>query len=205
MHITKAERTDLMVLGLLQRHPFYGYRLKTMLSTILAPLGAVGASTLYYNLARLTKSGLVEPDQPVQGGAHPPRTQYSITDAGREHLSELLDKALHDLACPVCLPLLVLALQDAPATEVERRLNYRIGRLLEQEAFLRRRQAEDVNESGGTLDLCIELACSAARSEATCLASLLNHASQDGLQLANGNPHWEALLGSGWPDMDAAH
>lgn len=77
---------DFVVLSMLRQQDAYGYKITQTVRTILD----VSETSLYPALRRLQKSGYLSTyDQPWQGRN---RRYYHLTDAGRDHLSELMDQ-----------------------------------------------------------------------------------------------------------------
>jgi DNA-binding PadR family transcriptional regulator len=114
---------ELAVLGLLADQPRHGYELKKRLSETLGPLWGISFGSLYPALRRLERAGLIEEVDETEGApvaspivptgsvkgdlaaarlrrrARPgrrTRKAYRITDAGRQHFTELLTESAAD-------------------------------------------------------------------------------------------------------------
>jgi len=77
-------------LGMLTRGEASGYDLKKDFESSFAHFFAAGYGSIYPALASLAEKGLVNCKEVPQEGK-PDRKVYSITDAGMEHLLEILD------------------------------------------------------------------------------------------------------------------
>ncbi len=72
------------LLALLEREPMYGYQLRHEFDTTTGSTWPLNVGQVYTTLARLERDGLVTPGDEDDEG----RLRYSITDAGRDELSQ---------------------------------------------------------------------------------------------------------------------
>jgi DNA-binding PadR family transcriptional regulator len=90
--------TRLLVLWLLSEQPLHGYRIKKILDDdALRFWFPVEYASIYGVLRTLVRVGYVQSVAVEREGGRPERTRYAITPEGRQHLSELLERAWHDL------------------------------------------------------------------------------------------------------------
>lgn len=82
--------TRLVILGLLQNHPMYGYELKSMIEDHMADWTSIAFGSIYFALNKLSEEGLITKVATEQEGNRPSRTVYEITDEGRKEFMLLL-------------------------------------------------------------------------------------------------------------------
>jgi DNA-binding PadR family transcriptional regulator len=82
--------TRLVILGLLQDQPMYGYEIKQAIAEQLAGCAPIAFGSIYFALNQLTKEGLVEKVATEQPGSRPARTIYQISPAGEVQFHILL-------------------------------------------------------------------------------------------------------------------
>jgi len=82
----------LLLLGILSEHSIHGYQLNELLKSPATPI-RIGKANAYQLLAKLENSGFVI-GQEERIDNYPPRTVYSITDAGLSEFSRLLQERL---------------------------------------------------------------------------------------------------------------
>jgi len=89
--------TGRVILGLIAGRPRSGYDVKSMVDKSTRFFWAASYGQIYPELKRLAERGLIEGADESQGER--PRTVYSITEEGREALSEWLgsDEQVHEL------------------------------------------------------------------------------------------------------------
>ena len=75
---------ELSALGLLQREPLHGYRLKQQLELFMGSCMSVNYGAIYPLLKRLEERGEIEASAEETSDAGPCRKTYSITTKGRE-------------------------------------------------------------------------------------------------------------------------
>ncbi|MEG4011465.1 MULTISPECIES: PadR family transcriptional regulator [unclassified Microcoleus] len=75
---------ELSALGLLQREPLHGYRLKQKLELFMSSCISVNYGAIYPLLKRLEQRGQIATIAEEAGDAGCPRKIYAITDKGRE-------------------------------------------------------------------------------------------------------------------------
>lgn len=97
---------DLVVLGLLNEKPRYGYEIKTIIDHVMTHIIDVSSGSLYYTLKKLREQGLVEESAIEKVGRRPERAIYQITDTGKA----LLDRDLPGVIYPHAQPFFPLDL-----------------------------------------------------------------------------------------------
>ena len=122
---------QLLLLGVLSEHSLHGYELNELLKS---PANAIriGKANAYQLLAKLEKDGLIA-GREEQVDKRPTRTIYTITEAGQEAFSRLLQERLaeyHPIAYPdgislnfmnVLAPDIVVPLLEQRATRLAAR------------------------------------------------------------------------------------
>ena len=90
--------TRLLVLWLLSEQALHGYRIKKILDDeALRFWFPVEYASIYAVLRSLVRGGYVRTVAVEREGQRPERTRYAITREGRQHLSELLERAWREL------------------------------------------------------------------------------------------------------------
>ena len=74
---------DLVVLGLLNEKPRYGYEIKTIIDHVMSHIIDVSSGSLYYTLKKLREQNLVEESATEKVGRRPERSIYQITAEGK--------------------------------------------------------------------------------------------------------------------------
>ncbi|MEX0284952.1 MAG: PadR family transcriptional regulator [Paracoccaceae bacterium] len=92
--VTPIRKTSIPLLGLLTWRPMAGYELKSAIEGSLANFWSESYGQLYPQLAALEASGLVETDPDAPSDTRRKKV-YRITQAGRDHLADWLDKEPH--------------------------------------------------------------------------------------------------------------
>jgi DNA-binding PadR family transcriptional regulator len=87
---------EMILLGYLNYGPFSGYELKTTMDDSTNHFWHAYHSQIYTTLRRLEADGLVISDEVEEPGRLNPRI-YHITDQGRDHLHQWLDKPMTEL------------------------------------------------------------------------------------------------------------
>jgi len=88
--LLKRAITEMLVLLALQHRPMYAYRIMTELERVSG--GYLSYNTLYISIYRLEElKFIVESDKTVSE-SNRTRIYYSITDAGKEYLNNLIDE-----------------------------------------------------------------------------------------------------------------
>lgn len=90
MNTIKDKR--LLLLGILSAHSLHGYELNELLKSPSTAI-RIGKANAYQILAKLEKEGLVEGSE-ERIAKRPPRTIYTVTEAGRVEFSRLLQERL---------------------------------------------------------------------------------------------------------------
>lgn len=172
--LSKGERGDLLVLGLLHQRPRHGYELKQILSGPLSLLGGNLVSTLYYTLRRLAHRGHIASDQQAgANGRFPPRTLWRLTEQGATLLPALCEEALTDLSCPCVLPIAIMASREADAESLRRALMLRRNLLAAHVLNLGGQAGEELQEDASMQSL-VALTMQYCDTEAHWINSHLN-------------------------------
>lgn len=87
---------DLSALGLLQREPLYGYRLKQQLELFMSSCISVNYGAIYPLLQRLEARGYIETVASEPGETGLSRKIYGITDKGRDRWQEKMMEYPHE-------------------------------------------------------------------------------------------------------------
>lgn len=90
MNTIKDKR--LLLLGILSAHSLHGYELNELLKSPSTAI-QIGKANAYQILAKLDEEGLVE-GREERIAKRPPRTIYTVTEAGRAEFSRLLQERL---------------------------------------------------------------------------------------------------------------
>jgi DNA-binding PadR family transcriptional regulator len=118
---------DLVVLGLLQEHPRYGYEIKMIIDHVMSHVIDISSGSLYYGLKKLEERGYVEESSVEKVGRRPERSVYQITEEGRTYFREELPRVIFPQARPFFPIDLALYFFDfVPKGEQVRRLKMRI-------------------------------------------------------------------------------
>lgn len=88
----RSPTTDLAVLGALSVEPMSGYELRRAIQEVLGHFWSESFGQIYPALHRLRDEGLID----ARPGERPSSSVFSITDAGRRHLTELLQGEIRD-------------------------------------------------------------------------------------------------------------
>lgn len=87
---------EIATLGLLQREPVHGYRLKQTLELFMSGCISVNYGSIYPLLKRLEKGGYIQAIIEEQGDAGSSRKIYSITDKGRDRWQQKMLEHPHE-------------------------------------------------------------------------------------------------------------
>jgi len=91
---------ELVVLGLLNEKPRYGYEIKTVVDHVMSHIIDMTSGSLYYTLKKLREQELIEESGIEKIGRRPERSIYKITKKGKD----LLDRDLPGLVFPHARP-----------------------------------------------------------------------------------------------------
>jgi DNA-binding PadR family transcriptional regulator len=91
---------ELVVLGLLNEKPRYGYEIKTIVDHVMSHILDMTSGSLYYTLKKLREQELIEESGIEKIGRRPERSIYKITKRGKD----LLDRDLAGLIFPHARP-----------------------------------------------------------------------------------------------------
>lgn len=91
---------ELVVLGLLNEKPRYGYEIKTIVDHVMSHIIDMTSGSLYYTLKKLREQELIEESGIEKIGRRPERSIYRITQKGKD----LLDRDLPGLVFPHARP-----------------------------------------------------------------------------------------------------
>ncbi|MEE4194356.1 MAG: PadR family transcriptional regulator [Anaerolineae bacterium] len=82
--------TRLVILGLLQDHPMYGYELKSIIEDHMADWTSIAFGSIYFALNKLSEERLIVKIATEQEGNRPSRAIYEITEEGKKEFMSLL-------------------------------------------------------------------------------------------------------------------
>jgi DNA-binding PadR family transcriptional regulator len=82
--------TRLVILGLLQQRPLYGYEIKQIIEERMGDWTSIAFGSIYFALDKLTEEGFIERIAIEQAGHRPSRSVYQIAEAGRAEFLVLL-------------------------------------------------------------------------------------------------------------------
>ncbi|MCC7478970.1 PadR family transcriptional regulator [bacterium] len=91
---------ELVVLGLLNEKPRYGYEIKMIIDNVMSHVIDVSSGSLYYALKKLREQGLVKETAVEKVGRRPERSIYEITELGQKAFSEDLPELIFPQARP---------------------------------------------------------------------------------------------------------
>ena len=97
---TAVKLRDVVVLGLLNEHPRYGYELKTIIDHLMSHIIDISSGSLYYGLKKLLQDGFIAEEATEKVGRRPERSVYRITPAGQQMLSTELPLVIFPQAQP---------------------------------------------------------------------------------------------------------
>lgn len=90
-------KAHMIVLNFLNRRPMYGYQIGQIVEQQRMPAwSGVKLAAIYKSMQNMEKQRYIKGEEQREGN-NPPRTVYQITPRGKEHLRQLLIKALADL------------------------------------------------------------------------------------------------------------
>jgi len=88
-------KTQIYIIGFLVRYgPMHGYKLMQVLKKQVSEFTDIRQPTLYYHLEKLREKGLLS-SVIEQQGKRPERAVYSVTEAGKISLQNMLKEMLH--------------------------------------------------------------------------------------------------------------
>ena len=120
----------LVILGLLQERPLYGYELKQIIEERMGDWTSIAFGSIYFALSKLAEEGFVEKIATEQEGNRPSRSIYQVTDAGRAEFLRLLRQVWSEPERHYFALDIVLAFMEAlPVEEVKGCLRGRVAQL----------------------------------------------------------------------------
>jgi DNA-binding PadR family transcriptional regulator len=121
----------LIILGLLQEGPMYGYEIKRRIEhEAMAEWAGFSYGAIYSALNKLARDGFVEKISTEQVGKRPSRDVYQITESGREEFLRLLRQVWREMERHYYTLDIGLAFMEAlPVEEVEGYLRDRVSQL----------------------------------------------------------------------------
>jgi DNA-binding PadR family transcriptional regulator len=82
--------TRLVILGLLQDRPLYGYEIKSIIEDHMGDWTNIAFGSIYFALRKLSEEGFIEKVGTEQTGNRPSRNTYKVTESGRSEFMRLL-------------------------------------------------------------------------------------------------------------------
>lgn len=118
---------ELVVLGLLNEKPRYGYEIKMIIDNVMSHVIDVSSGSLYYALKKLREQDLVQETAVEKVGRRPERSIYEITELGKKAFAEDLPELIFPQARPFFpLDLAMYFLPFIPLAEQLRRMRMRL-------------------------------------------------------------------------------
>jgi DNA-binding PadR family transcriptional regulator len=87
----------LVLLGLLQDTPKYGYELKQIIEEHMGDWTSIAFGSIYFALDKLSEEKFIEKISTEQSGNRPSRSVYEITEAGRDEFFRLLRQSWQNM------------------------------------------------------------------------------------------------------------
>jgi DNA-binding PadR family transcriptional regulator len=88
----------LILLGLLQDRPLYGYEIKQIIEEHMGDWTSIAFGSIYFALDKLADEGFVEKVATEQHGSRPSRSVYQVTPAGSAEFLRLLRETWQTVA-----------------------------------------------------------------------------------------------------------
>jgi DNA-binding PadR family transcriptional regulator len=177
------------VLGLLSRQPMSGYDVKRFLDSLSWLIGNPSFGSLYPALHALLEDGLVAVEVQPQPGK-PDRKIYSITDAGRQTLTEWASQPVGADASLRAFAMRLLLAGTFPQQALREHLVQRRVQVAEQRNALERVSDAEQKAAGPEQQLALDYGLALADAELAWLdgvLSRLNRSDQQPVAVETGN------------------
>jgi len=139
--------TRLVILGLLQERPLYGYEIKQLIEEHMGDWTAIAFGSIYFALGKLDEEGFIEKVATEQEGNRPSRSVYRITGAGRDEFQRLLRQVWREMKQQTYdLDIGLFFIDALPPQEVRESLQARIDQLEDVLRHLEAHQAEQMQQ-----------------------------------------------------------
>lgn len=129
----------LFILGLLNQGDSYGYEIKEKIKEWgMEEWTNIGWSSIYHALKQMKKEGLIEEKEEYSEGGRPPKTVYSILEAGKKEFLRLLRENCSSVADdkdPIYIALLFV--RQLPARERIELYRKRLEKLVEAQELVK--------------------------------------------------------------------
>jgi DNA-binding PadR family transcriptional regulator len=137
----------LVLLGLLQERPLYGYEIKQIIEEHMGDWTSIAFGSIYFALDKLADEGFVEKVATEQPGNRPSRSVYQITPAGNAEFLRLLRETWQTVArdyydIDICL----FFLDRLSIDEVRGYLTERLTRLEKSLGYLEEHETEQFQD-----------------------------------------------------------
>jgi len=84
---------QIFILGRLYEQDYHPYDIKKIINNGTEGMVRVTDGNLYYNFEALQKKGYIQKVNTIQNDNRPEKTNYAITEKGKEHLKEMIYKS----------------------------------------------------------------------------------------------------------------
>lgn len=122
--------TRLVLLGLLQEQPMYGYEIKQIIEERMGDWTSIAFGSIYFALSKLAEEGFIERFGVEQEGNRPSRSVYQITEAGSAEFLHLLRQVWHESERHYyAIDIGLFFIRALPVSEVKRYLQTRTAQL----------------------------------------------------------------------------
>ena len=135
----------LILLGLLQERPLYGYEIKQIIEEHMGDWTSIAFGSIYFALDKLTEEGFVEKVATEQKGNRPSRSVYQVTAKGKTEFLRLLRETWQTVQqeyyeIDICL----FFLDSLSIEEVRGYLSTRLTRLEKSLSYLEEHETEQL-------------------------------------------------------------
>jgi DNA-binding PadR family transcriptional regulator len=137
-----------VILGLLQRRPLYGYEIKHIIEDHMGDWTDIKFGSIYFALGKLDEEGKVAVESEEKGGKRPARRVYRITEKGREEFLRLLrtlwtrkDSAMYPL------DIALFFMNSLPKREVTEYIGSNIEAYRQALAYLEKHEKEQMDNT----------------------------------------------------------
>jgi DNA-binding PadR family transcriptional regulator len=139
--------TRLVILGLLQDQPLYGYEIKQLIEEHMNDWTSIAFGSIYFALDKLSEEGLIEKVATEQPGNRPSRSVYQITENGRQEFFLLLRGTWSEIERSYfSLDIGLFFMSALPMEEIKGYLKKRIDKLAEMLKYLEGHENEQMQD-----------------------------------------------------------
>ncbi len=152
-------RNELVVLGILNDQPTYGYNIKAIIKQRrIDKWGLINPLSMYKTLNKLEKNGCIVGTK-EQRGNMPPRIIYSITEKGKKRLKKNVDEALESRKVPASPVFLGIAFisgttKKSALRHLRNNLNYMKENIKQLQEVVEKAELSNTNFNWKFLTIC---------------------------------------------------